>query len=158
MPATPKSLERLLAKKLMARRPAMHKTASELATSVLLRCKLAALSDEEYSELANDLQQQVGTRGLSQAQEALPREDLGDVLHAVQKENQKKSLMGIGGVAMGAAAGGASGALLASLLKGPQHAVSGGMLGVIPGTITGYVLGKRHQQKKDLEDLLRERL
>lgn len=158
MPATPKSLERLLAKKLMARRPAMHKTASELAAGVLLRCKLAALSEDEVAELAHDLNEQMSMRGVPAAQSALPHPDLQEVLDLAQQEKRKKSLMSIGGVSVGGALGGMSGALLAALTKGREHAVTGGMLGVIPGAIAGYATGKKYQQREDIKKLLRERL
>jgi hypothetical protein len=158
MPATPKSLERLLAKKFMAKTPAMHKTASVLADVVLLRCKLAAMREEDVAELANDLNEQMSVRGIPAAQASLPHPDLQDVLALAQQEKNKKSLSSVGSVAAGGAIGGLSGALLAALTKGREHAISGGMLGVIPGSIAGYVTGKKYQQRKDLEKLLRDRL
>lgn len=178
MPMIPISLERMVAQKLMRRMPIreyshllaeplnerlLHegpeeKTAADLADDVLLRCKLAALSQEELEELARDLQEQTAVHGPEAASGILPRKNLRSLLQDVQRESQKQTLMGLGGGALGGVAGGAGGALLAAIARGKQHALTGGLLGTIPGAIGGYVLGKRLQQHRELSDRLREKL
>jgi 3-dehydroquinate synthetase len=178
MPAIPVSLERSFLRRLTRRLPPreyghllsepLHKklteseeeekTASRLADRVLLRCKLASLSQDELSELAHDLQQQTAVHGVDAASRVLPHKHLRNLLQEVQKESHKQTLMGFGGGAIGGVAGGASGAALAALIRGRSHALTGGLLGILPGSIGGYVLGKRLQQHRELSDRLREKL
>lgn len=135
-----------------------EKTAGQLADQVLLRCKLASLSSEELSELAEDLQTQMGVHGDEAAQTALPHPALRGILEDAKKDNRRKTLAGLGGGALGGLAGGAGGALLAAITRGKEYALPAGILGTIPGSIGGYLFGKHLQQRQDIAGLIREKL
>jgi hypothetical protein len=137
---------------------ASEKTAAQLADIVLLRCKLASLSPDEIEELSKDLQTQLSMRGETGARAALPREDMAPILAEIQKANSRKSMAGLAGIGAGGLVGGVGAALLAALTRGKDHALTGGVLGVIPGAFGGYHLGKHLQQRQDLTNLLREKL
>lgn len=134
------------------------KKAGDLATEVLWRCKLASLSNDELSELAKDLQEQVAVHGPEATSGILPNKALRKALQDVQQESSRQTLMGLGGGAAGGLLGGAAGALAMGITKGRQHAPVGGIMGALPGTLGGYVMGKRFQQRRELADRLREKL
>lgn len=135
-----------------------EKTAAQLADLVLLRCKLASLSPDEMEDLAKDIQTQLSIRGEQGARAALPREDMEPILAEIQKANSRKSLAGLAGIGAGGLVGGVGAALLAAITRGKDHALPGGLMGVIPGAFGGYHFGKHLQQRQDLKELLREKL
>jgi len=134
------------------------KKAGDLAAEVLWRCKLASLSDDELSELAKDLQEQVAVHGADAASGILPNKALRKALQDVQRESSRQTLMGLGGGAAGGLLGGAAGALTMGLTKGRPYAPAGGVMGVLPGALGGYVTGKKLQQRRELVDRLREKI
>lgn len=134
------------------------KKSCDLAAEVLWRCKLASLSNDELSELVKDLQEQVAVHGPEAASGILPNKALRKALQDVQQESSRQTLMGLGGGAAGGLLGGVAGALAMGITKGRQHAPVGGIMGVLPGALGGYVMGKKFQQRRELADRLRERL
>jgi hypothetical protein len=178
MPPNPIPLERRLARQFFRRLPARdyssflteplnkrwnhpaeekkEKTAAQIAEIVMTRCKIAALSPEEFTELAGDLQEQDLVRGREATKAVLPEKNIQGLLSQIQKGSKQQTLMGLGGGVAGGLVGGASGALLGALSKGKQYAPVSGMLGIIPGVVGGHLVGKQLQQRRELVDLLRE--
>ena len=177
----PDELERFIARRLFRRVPArltsrlpareyshllaeplaeqMHgeeeeKTASHVADRVLLRCKLASLNSDELDELAKDLQKQVQVHGPGTVQQR----ELRKALKVVQQESNRQTFAGLGGGVLGGAAGSAGGAILMALLRGREHARLGAGLGIAPGAIAGFFGGKQLQQRRELADVLRDKL
>jgi hypothetical protein len=132
-----------------------EKSAADIADLVIARCKLAEAKEKE---LAHDIQQQHSVYGQKALEQTLPKNLMRDISQILDHESSKQTLMGIGGGAAGGLLGGAGGALTTLMTHGKQHALAGGLLGIAPGLLAGYVLGRNHQQKNELADLLRERL
>lgn len=132
----------------------MNNDSKTLAKGVLLRCKLAALSQDELAELAKDIQVQMSIHGPEAVRQAFSNRDPEELLKAVRQESHKQTLHGLAGGAVGGVAGGLGGALLGALSRGKQHALPGGILGILPGALTGYAIGKHRQQRRELADLL----
>jgi hypothetical protein len=169
---SPQAFERFMAKRMPRRLPTREyghlmaeplakrlegheeKTASDLADAVLLRCKYAAINQDELRELANDLQKQVQLYG----PDSISQNNLRESLKPLTQDSSKQTLMGLGGGLAGGIAGSLGGAALSRTLWGKPHTRFGALMGLVPGTLSGYALGKQWQQRRELSDILREKL
>jgi len=135
-----------------------EKTASQIADIVLGRCKIANLSPDEWLDLSKDIQEQDLIRGSDATKDILPDKDIPGLLSQVRRGSRQQALMGLGGGAVGGLVGGTSGALIGALARGKKYAPISGLIGIAPGIIGGHAVGQQLQQRKELADLLREKL